>query len=379
MKRLLVILSALCLTLGGLAGCQKHEHIFSQATCTEPAACEKCGDTYGEALGHDFSDVTCTLSKTCNLCGITEGEALGHTYRDASCTTPATCLRCDAIKGEPLGHNLTEATCTEPATCKTCGTVFGIPLGHSYSFAEDAACTDHMICSRCGKESTTVLGHMMVDATCEMTEYCERCGFTGEPALGHDYREATCTLPQICKRCEEPNGNALGHSYTEATCEQPKTCMMCGKEDGEPLGHSYTDGVCIRCELPDPELQWDNLYLLESNDSYKGLRFGIEDTFGNYYESGYRYESYGKSVHNLSGKYKTFSGTFVVAYWVDPGKTANMRIYADDKLVYNTTLTRTDGKVSFNVDVTNATSLTIEIYKGASGFTLYLIDPKLTK
>ena len=59
-----------------------HTHIFSDATCTEPAKCE-CGETQGEALGHTLVDVegkapTCTEEgytayKEC-ACGHIEGK-----------------------------------------------------------------------------------------------------------------------------------------------------------------------------------------------------------------------------------------------------------------------------------------------------------------
>ena len=57
-----------------------HTHVWSDATCTEPQKCE-CGETQGEALGHDMAPATCIAPATCkNGCGLTEGEALGHTY-----------------------------------------------------------------------------------------------------------------------------------------------------------------------------------------------------------------------------------------------------------------------------------------------------------
>jgi len=36
-----------------------HEHDWSDATCTEPSKCE-CGETQGEALGHDYAEGVCT-------------------------------------------------------------------------------------------------------------------------------------------------------------------------------------------------------------------------------------------------------------------------------------------------------------------------------
>ena len=62
-----------------------HTHVWSDATCTEPAKCE-CGETNGEALGHTWVDATCTAPKTCSVCGETEGEALGHTFVDGVCS-----------------------------------------------------------------------------------------------------------------------------------------------------------------------------------------------------------------------------------------------------------------------------------------------------
>ena len=61
-----------------------HTHVWSDATCTEPAKCE-CGETNGDALGHTWVDADCDTPKTCSVCGETEGEALGHTFVDGVC------------------------------------------------------------------------------------------------------------------------------------------------------------------------------------------------------------------------------------------------------------------------------------------------------
>ena len=61
-----------------------HQHVWSDATCTEPSKCE-CGETQGEALGHTWVDATCTAPKTCSVCNATEGEALGHNFFAGSC------------------------------------------------------------------------------------------------------------------------------------------------------------------------------------------------------------------------------------------------------------------------------------------------------
>jgi hypothetical protein len=76
MKKFLVLLMAVSMLLGFCA-CG-HEHIWLEATCTQPKTCSTCGKTEGEPLGHSWKDATCTEPKTCTVCGETEGEALGH-------------------------------------------------------------------------------------------------------------------------------------------------------------------------------------------------------------------------------------------------------------------------------------------------------------
>ena len=52
--------------------------VYPRLNCLE----EICGysNTEGESLDHDWIDATCATAKTCKLCGETEGEALGHQF-----------------------------------------------------------------------------------------------------------------------------------------------------------------------------------------------------------------------------------------------------------------------------------------------------------
>lgn len=84
---------------------------------------------------HDWSDATCTEPKTCSKCGETDGDALGHDWQEATCTTAATCSRCGETKGEPLGHDIAGWVTDTPATCSAEG-------------------SQHGICSRCGETQT---------------------------------------------------------------------------------------------------------------------------------------------------------------------------------------------------------------------------------
>ena len=58
-------------------------HEWTDANCTSPKTCQKCGKTEGEPLGdegHIWESATCTKPKTCSVCGKTEGTALGHKW-----------------------------------------------------------------------------------------------------------------------------------------------------------------------------------------------------------------------------------------------------------------------------------------------------------
>lgn len=103
-------------------------HNYSEATCTEPAKCKKCGETKGSSLGHDVKDADCTNESKCKRCGKKIGGANGHDYIGATCTKPATCSVCGVTKGSKAEHEyksaVTNPTCVEQGfttyTCK-CG------------------------------------------------------------------------------------------------------------------------------------------------------------------------------------------------------------------------------------------------------------------
>lgn len=91
-----------------------HEHVWSDATCTEPQKCE-CGETQGEALGHDMVDV----------------EAKAHTCTEDGYSAHKACTRCDKTEGKEvdkaahsLKYSMTLPTATAPGhttvVCDVC-------------------------------------------------------------------------------------------------------------------------------------------------------------------------------------------------------------------------------------------------------------------
>ncbi len=111
-------------------------------SCTEKGekahTCTVCTNTVTaevEALGHDWADADCTKPSTCKRCGETSGEAIGHDFSvfvetvDYTCTEKGydiyKCSRCDATENK----NYTDAACrpeadytvTKQATCEADG------------------------------------------------------------------------------------------------------------------------------------------------------------------------------------------------------------------------------------------------------------------
>ena len=91
-----------------------------------------------EGCAHEWADATCETPKTCSICGETEGEALGHDMVtdaavDPSCTATgltegAHCSRCDGATTaqtvvDALGHAWGEEDANGSKICNLCGEV----------------------------------------------------------------------------------------------------------------------------------------------------------------------------------------------------------------------------------------------------------------
>ena len=171
-----------------LSGCECN-HEWTEATCSAPQRCKKCGETQGDALGHSWIDATCTKASYCERCGLRTGEPLGHTPDEWIVDTPATCTE----KGEQHG------------TCSVCGETVTEeiaalnPDGHTPSewvTTKAATCTEkgerQTTCSVCNqiaaKEEIPALGHNFIDdkiityATPDTSgtkqQKCSNCGQT---------------------------------------------------------------------------------------------------------------------------------------------------------------------------------------------------------
>lgn len=118
-----------CTLCGKGAIVRNGKHDFTEATCTAPKTCKKCGETEGDVV-HFWKEATCAAPKTCEKCGATEGKTKSHSYYEATCTAPKTCRDCGATEGNPAPHNWSEPTCVTSKVCSKCGKVGSGPLPH---------------------------------------------------------------------------------------------------------------------------------------------------------------------------------------------------------------------------------------------------------
>lgn len=130
MKKVIVCLLLIAMFTSVLTGCCL-SHEWTEATCTAPSTCTKCGETEGTLLPHNWEEATCSVPKKCLNCGATEGETLPHIWVEATCKTAKVCAVCAAVEGNPLPHTWIEATCVTPETCSVCGYVNGVAPGHT--------------------------------------------------------------------------------------------------------------------------------------------------------------------------------------------------------------------------------------------------------
>lgn len=244
MKKCVFVVLLIALTTVLLTACSC-EHEWTNASCTEPVTCTKCGETAGEALGHKWVDANCITAKTCSVCNATEGGVAGHTWTDATCTTPKTCSACNIIEGDALGHKWVDASCITAKTCSVCNATEGDALGHTW-----------------------------ISATCTVPKTCSVCKVTEGGAGTHNWKKATCTAPKTCTICNMTEGEKGAHNWKDATCTTPQTCSVCNKTKGSALGHTNNgSGFCDSCGAHLTDIKLQKMSALGIDAAYDSAKF----------------------------------------------------------------------------------------------------------
>ncbi len=100
-------------------------HIGGEATCLDPANCERCGEAYGEPLGHTGGTTTCQQLAVCERCGEEYGE-LEHVLSEATCQAASVCSVCNETIGDKASHKIVHRYAFNQVTyeCQFCGVKF---------------------------------------------------------------------------------------------------------------------------------------------------------------------------------------------------------------------------------------------------------------
>lgn len=194
MKKNISVIPLLLLIMGMLSACG-HQHVWKEATCTEPKTCTECGKTEGSPLGHTWAEATCAAPKTCSVCGKTEGTALEHTWMEATCTAPKTCSVCGETEGTVLEHTWTEATCITPKTCSVCGKIEGGLAEHDLDSTGKCLVCGEQIGFALNKSNWKTYLHLTYDvATRDYFNHPTGYNFTLEPKVNVTFVDVEATF-----------------------------------------------------------------------------------------------------------------------------------------------------------------------------------------
>ena len=195
---------------------EKGAHSGGEATCTQQAVCEVCGENYGTVGAHVYNVANKDDTYHWNECGcgeIDETSKVEHNH--------------EANKDD--NYHWEECTC-------------GHKINESaHSFGEfltnDEKHWKECECSAISEEGV----HNGGEATCIKQAECTACGIAYGELAAHEYTELNHDVDGhwyecVCGDAEEK----VAHSGGEATCSEKAKCETCGEEHGELKAHEYT-------------------------------------------------------------------------------------------------------------------------------------------
>ena len=312
------------------------DHYGGAATCSELAACEACGQLYGERSDvHVLSDWENISSKQhrkyCVLCVAPESFIYEDHYGGtATCAKQAICEGCGESYGE-LDTVHSQMSQWSPSTtgghfryCRLCGAEDSMEFADHYDETGDGlcdACGDTMPCTH-----PNLSGWSPANSD-QHSRYCTDC----ESLDSYEYENhyggtATCGTYAICEGCGAPYGTTTGvhlnisdwayynstqhyrfcedcgypetyefesHYGGTATCAEQATCEGCGVRYGElsdehpnmsPWG--FPDGSqhyreCMTCGN---HRQYENHYGGTATCAYLAICGGCGARYGDYTE-----------------------------------------------------------------------------------------------
>lgn len=237
-------------------------HEWSDATCTTPMICQKCGEAHDFLAPHDFFTTKCnTEPGVCTMCGLIQEEPPGHDFAyDNRCKRCGLEGRWGCTKGGaayivssryPDGFRLEN---TDPAVSLTVENHYeenGIYYWEYRIMAQKAGSYDVTFFDEATGNTCTVAAVIREHAY----TYYGRCGDCGEvnpDAHFHEYTDVTCTEDSYCRTCGKPSVGALGHDWLTGPCSEPRGCSRCDYVMEAPSHYYVGDHSdrCLFCDHP---------------------------------------------------------------------------------------------------------------------------------
>ena len=233
-----------------------------EATCTAPAVCETCGNSYGSVNPDNHTgEIVWTKTATdhssaydcCNALVVTE-EA--HEWENGVCS------EC----GYECQHTGGTATCSQLAVCEFCGSRYGNYDADNHKAANEWTQENGKHYHKCEYGCDAHLDEADCsggEATCTALAVCETCGnaygainpdnHTGtvvwtKTATTHSSAYSCCNTPVVAEEAHEWQngvcsecGYECQHTGGTATCSQLAVCDTCGEEYGEVNASNHTN------------------------------------------------------------------------------------------------------------------------------------------
>ena len=220
------------------------------ANCQSLAYCGVCQMTYGTTADHIFDrdawvegDALDTHYNPCKLCDAYDADSAQACYGGtATCTAPAVCEACSNTYGDldPEVHSTTESYYVQDADdLSKCNLLHACcdALIDSVDHVQGtvATCQSGAICDNCGGEYG-------------VRDYSNHTGTEMTYAVNANDNTKHDAFHTCCGYPEAP----AAHTGGNATCKDPAACALCGAAYGEPSGeHAYddpcTDQFCNDC------------------------------------------------------------------------------------------------------------------------------------
>ena len=144
------------------------------------------------------------------------------------------------------------------------------------------------------------------------------------------------------------------HKYSAATCTSPKKCTRCGKTDPDSLPVGLEKLKVIDSKYYEYK---SNVFTDSYGNKYDGVHF-----YHDLYNCCNGADRLPRSIFNLNGKYKNFSGSIVAAESTESRWTYYVNIYVDDELKLSKTgISKLSAKIDFNINVKNGSLLKIKV------------------